>query len=121
IAAARLEGSKADAKAFMHAHGIPTARSMLVDDVGGIAAALERFATPPVVKADGLAAGKGVTVAETFAEADAAARACLEQRIFGAAGAQVVFEERLVGEEASLFVITDGTHACTLMPAQDHK
>ena len=120
-AAARLEGSKIDAKAFMQAHAVPTARAVVVREAADIRAALDRFATPPVVKADGLAAGKGVTVADTFAEAEAAARACLEHGVFGAAGAQVVLEERLVGEEASLFVLTDGTHACTLLPAQDHK
>jgi len=120
-AAARLEGSKADAKAFMQRHRIPTARAEIVRSPDDIAAALARFDAPPVVKADGLAAGKGVTVAESFAEAEAAARACLEARVFGEAGAQLVLEERLAGEEASLFVLTDGTHACTLLPAQDHK
>jgi phosphoribosylamine--glycine ligase len=120
-AAARLEGSKTDAKQFMLAHAIPTAAAVMVRDPAGIAAALGRFAAPPVVKADGLAAGKGVTVAETFDEAEQAARACLERGVFGPAGAQIVLEERLVGEETSLFVLTDGTHACTLLPAQDHK
>jgi phosphoribosylamine---glycine ligase len=84
-------------------------------------AALATFDRPPVIKADGLAAGKGVTVAEDWAEAEAAARACLEQRVFGEAGAQVVLEQRLEGQEVSLFVITDGIHGVWLAPAQDHK
>ncbi len=120
-AAAALEGSKAVAKAFMQRHGIPTARSQVVTDLAALPAALAAFDSPPVVKADGLAAGKGVTVAEDWAEAEAAARACLEQRVFGDAGARVVLEQRLRGEEASLFVITDGTHGVWLAAAQDHK
>jgi phosphoribosylamine--glycine ligase len=120
-AAARLEGSKADAKAFMLRHGIPTAAAEIVDDVDALAAALARFDAPPVVKADGLAAGKGVTVADSFAEAEAAARDCLAHARFGAAGRRVVLEQRLGGQEVSLFAITDGTHAVMLAPAQDHK
>ncbi|HEY0134012.1 MAG TPA: phosphoribosylamine--glycine ligase, partial [Nannocystis sp.] len=83
--------------------------------------ALREFATPPVVKASGLAAGKGVTVAETFADAELALRACLEGQVFGGAGETVVLEERLTGEEASLFVISDGERWLCLPPAQDHK
>jgi phosphoribosylamine---glycine ligase len=120
-AAALLEGSKVDAKRFMDAYGIPTATSVIVHELGELARALDRFEAPPVVKADGLAAGKGVTVAESFAEAERAARDCLEHRVFGHAGATVVLEQRLVGQEVSLFVLTDGTHAVTLAPAQDHK
>ncbi len=120
-AAARLEGSKVDAKAFMRAHGIPTARAEVVHDLATLTAALARFDAPPVVKADGLAAGKGVVVAESFEEAEAAARRCLEERIFGTAGAQVVLEQRLTGQEVSLFVVTDGEHAQIMAPAQDHK
>jgi phosphoribosylamine--glycine ligase len=118
---AKLEGSKVEAKAFMERHGIPTARSVTVRSREELDAALASFETPPVVKADGLAAGKGVTVAETQAEARAAALDCLEAGKFGEAGASVVLEERLVGQEASFFVLTDGTHAVTFEAAQDHK
>ena len=120
-AAAELEGSKAVAKAFMAAHGIPTARHVTVRDVRSGLAALREFEVPPVVKASGLAAGKGVVVAETHAEAEAALRACLEGGQFGAAGAEVVLEQRLVGEEASFFVLTDGVRATTFAACQDHK
>jgi len=120
-AAAELEGSKAAAKRFMAAHGIPTARSETVHDLPSALAALERFETPPVVKADGLAAGKGVTVARTHAEARAALESCLQHGAFGAAGRTVVLEERLVGQEVSLLALTDGTSVATFLPAQDHK
>ena len=120
-AAAELEGSKAAAKRFMAAHGIPTARAETVHDLPAALAALERFETPPVVKADGLAAGKGVTVARTHAEARAAIEACLEHGAFGAAGRTVVLEERLEGQEVSLLALTDGTSAAKFLPAQDHK
>ncbi len=119
--AAELEGSKAAAKAFMQAHGIPTARHRTVTDLDDGIAALRAFDAPPVVKADGLAAGKGVTVPETFEEAEAALRLCLAERRFGAAGGTVVLEEHLSGQEVSFFVLTDGTHAVTFLPAQDHK
>ncbi len=120
-AAAELEGSKAEAKAFMARHHIPTARHVRVDSLGAGLEALAGFAAPPVVKASGLAAGKGVTVAESFAEAELALRSCLEGQAFGAAGDTVVLEERLHGEEASLFVISDGERWLCLPPAQDHK
>lgn len=120
-AAAELEGSKAAAKRFMAAHGIPTARSETVHDLPSALAALERFETPPVVKADGLAAGKGVTVARSHAEARAALEQCLQAGAFGAAGSTVVLEERLEGQEVSLLALTDGTAAATFLPAQDHK
>lgn len=118
---AALEGSKAFAKAFMERHDVPTARARVVTSVGEVADALAAFAEPPVVKADGLAAGKGVTVAQTWQEAEQAVLACLEQRAFGDAGARVVLEQRLVGEEASLFIITDGNAAVWMAAAQDHK
>ena len=121
MAAAELEGSKAAAKAFMARHAIPTARHVSVDDLESGLAALRSFAIPPVIKASGLAAGKGVTVAESFAEAELALRACLEGQAFGDAGATVVLEERLTGEEASLFVVTDGERWLCLPAAQDHK
>ena len=120
-AAAALEGSKVVAKAFMQRHAIPTARAVVVIDPAELGNAFAAFEHPPVVKADGLAAGKGVTVAQTWDEAESAARACLEGRTFGDAGARVVLEQRLTGQEVSLFVVTDGTHAVVLAPAQDHK
>ncbi len=120
-AAARLEGSKAEAKAFMMRHGIPTAASRTVSDLGAGRRALMSFEEPPVVKASGLAAGKGVTVCESFEEAEAALRSCLEGQAFGESGATVVLEERLRGEEASFFVLTDGTRMRTFAAAQDHK
>ncbi len=120
-AAARLEGSKAFAKAFMARHGIPTARAVVVADPAELTPAMGGFETPPVVKADGLAAGKGVVVAESFEEAETAARACLENGAFGDAGRRVLLEQRLVGEEVSFFALCDGTRAVTFMPAQDHK
>jgi phosphoribosylamine--glycine ligase len=120
-AAAELEGSKAAAKRFMAAHGIPTARSHIVHDLPAALSALEQFETPPVVKADGLAAGKGVTVARTHAEAHAALEECLQRGAFGAAGHTVVLEERLEGQEVSLLALTDGTSVATFLPAQDHK
>lgn len=119
--AARLEGSKAEAKRFMAAHSIPTARHVTVHDFDEAQRAIATFETPPVVKADGLAAGKGVTVASTHDEAREAARAALVTGRFGDAGRTCVLEERLLGQEASYFVLTDGTSARTLAPAQDHK
>ena len=120
-AAAELEGSKAAAKAFMATHGIPTAQHVTLHDGGELDAALAQFEVPPVVKASGLAAGKGVTVAESFDEARQAARACLSGEAFGSAGATVVLEQRLLGREVSVFALTDGEHAVTFMPAADHK
>ncbi|MCA9662282.1 MAG: phosphoribosylamine--glycine ligase [Myxococcales bacterium] len=120
-AAARLEGSKAEAKAFMRRHRIPTAESRTVSTLEEGLRALEWFEAPPVVKASGLAAGKGVTVADTLAEAEEALRACMEGQLFGESGATVVLEERLAGEEASFFVLTDGERARTFVAAQDHK
>lgn len=120
-AAAELEGSKAIAKAFMARHAIPTAAHVTTSRLDEAIAALRSFAAPPVIKASGLAAGKGVTVPETFAEAELAIRSCLEGHAFGEAGATVVLEERLHGEEASLFVLTDGERYSLLPAAQDHK
>lgn len=120
-AAARLEASKAESKAFMATHGIPTARHVTVSSLDDGLAAVRTFAVPPVVKADGLAAGKGVTVSQSYEEADVALRDCLEGGAFGDAGATVVLEQRLEGQEVSFFVISDGIHAATMLPAQDHK
>jgi phosphoribosylamine--glycine ligase len=122
-AASRLECSKVFAKTFMARHGIPTARYRVCNDAP---AALELIASgelgfPVVVKADGLAAGKGVVVAPDRTSADAAVRAAMEQRQFGDAGARVVLEECLSGAEVSFFALCDGTRALPLMTAQDHK
>lgn len=119
--AAELEASKAAAKRFMTEFAIPTARCEVVETLEQGRAALQRFSSPPVVKADGLAAGKGVTVCRSFEEAEEALGFCLAEQRFGAAGRRVVLEECLHGQEVSLFVITDGEHAAVLEPAQDHK
>ncbi len=114
-AAAQLEGSKAFAKEIMAAAGVPTARSVMCSDVVEVAVALDTFAAPYVVKDDGLAAGKGVVVTDDREEALSHARQCLGR------GGRLVVEEYLDGPEVSLFVITDGTTAVPLLPAQDHK
>jgi phosphoribosylamine---glycine ligase len=115
-AAAQLEGSKGFTKDLCARRGIPTAAYERHDDAASARAALDRFGTPVVVKADGLAAGKGVTVAMTRAEAESALAA-----IFAEAGAAVVIEAFLTGEEVSLFVLTDGTTIVPFGTAQDHK
>lgn len=120
-AAAELEASKSAAKEFMARHRIPTAKAITVDDLATGMDALGQFSSAPVVKADGLAAGKGVTVCDSFAEAEAALRECLRDRRFGEAGTKVVLEERLQGQEVSLFVLSDGDAAMVFAPAQDHK
>jgi phosphoribosylamine---glycine ligase len=120
-ACARLEGSKHFAKQFMEKYRIPTARSVTVESLSEAEQALESFGLPVVVKADGLAAGKGVTVAATRDEAIAALRQIFETRVFGAAGDRVVIEEFLAGEEASVLALCDGRMAVPLLPAQDHK
>ena len=112
-AAAQLEGSKGFTKDLCRANGIPTAAYVRTDRSADALAALERFAIPVVIKADGLAAGKGVTVATTRAEAEAAIRA--------AGDGALVIEEFLEGEEASLFALVDGETAVPLASAQDHK
>jgi phosphoribosylamine--glycine ligase len=119
--AAELEASKAAAKSFMKRHAIPTAAYRSVASVEEGLEAMGQFAEPPVVKADGLAAGKGVVVAESFEEAEGALRDCIEGQRFGAAGASVVLEERLEGQEASFFVLSDGRQAINFAPSQDHK
>jgi phosphoribosylamine--glycine ligase len=119
---AALECSKAHAKAFMRDHGIPTARFLVCDTADSALEALNGdFGFPVVVKADGLAAGKGVTVAITRPEAEAAIRAAMVDRQFGEAGARVVIEECLTGPEVSLFYLSDGRRAIPLGSAQDHK
>lgn len=120
-AAARLEGSKAFMKAFAERHGLPTARHVVVDDASHAERAVRSFAEPPVVKADGLCAGKGVVVADTHAEAVEAARGMLSGALFGDAGKRVVVEERISGAEASVHAVSDGKHFVVLPAAQDHK
>jgi phosphoribosylamine--glycine ligase len=121
-AAARIEGSKAWAHELMERHGIPSARSASFTDVGAALMHLERLGDAPVVvKADGLAAGKGVTIAEGRLAAEAAVRSCLEARAFGDAGARVVIEERLEGPEVSAFALSDGRDVLPLALAQDFK
>jgi phosphoribosylamine--glycine ligase len=122
-AAAALEWSKAFAKAFMDRHRVPTARFRVCDsaDAAHAAIASGEFGYPLVIKADGLAAGKGVVIAEDRAAADQTIRAAMIDRRFGAAGDRIVLEEFLVGEEASYFVVADGTACVTLSSAQDHK
>jgi len=120
-AAAQLETSKAFAKALMHDAGVPTARASMHTTVRGARAAAREFGAPVVIKASGLAAGKGVVVALTLDEADAAIASMLEDDVFGDAGAEVLVEEFMTGEELSLFVLTDGTTVVPLPAAQDHK
>jgi phosphoribosylamine---glycine ligase len=120
-AAARLEGSKAFMKHFLMRHGIPTAAFETFDDPDRAEAFITQAARPLVVKADGLCAGKGVVVASSTEEALGAVRAMMRERAFGDAGARVVIEELLPGEEASFHVITDGERMVALPAAQDHK
>ena len=119
-ASARLEGSKGFTKDLCREYGIPTAAYGRFDNVGAAKAYLKGQELPIVVKADGLAAGKGVTICETMAEAEAAVEACFAGA-FGIAGAEVVIEEFLRGEEASFFALVDGKTALALAAAQDHK
>ena len=120
-AAARLEASKGFTKEVADAAGAPTARWARFDDPAAAKAYVRAQGAPIVVKADGLAAGKGVVVAQTVAEAEAAIAAIMEGRVHGAAGSAVVIEECLVGEEVSLFALCDGGTALPLAAAQDHK
>jgi phosphoribosylamine--glycine ligase len=119
--AAQLEGSKAFAKDFMARHGIPTAAYGKFTDVEAALAFLREQGAPIVVKADGLAAGKGVIVAQDLPTAEAAVRDMLEGNAFGDAGHRVVIEEFLDGEEASFIVMADGAHVLPLATSQDHK
>ena len=120
-AAAQLESSKDFAKAFMQRHGLPTAAYATFTDARAAHAYVAERGAPIVIKADGLAAGKGVVVAATVAEADAAIDAMLVDNTMGAAGARVVIEEFLGGEEASFIVMADGRHVLPLASSQDHK
>ena len=120
-AAAQLEASKDFAKQFMLRHGLPTARHATFTDAAEAKAYIDKQGAPIVVKADGLAAGKGVVVAATIAEAKAAVDLMLVENKLGDAGARVVIEEFLEGEEASFIVMADGAHALPLATSQDHK
>ncbi len=120
-AAARLESSKSFAKEFMQRHHIPTAKYAICRSLAELRDALPHFHAPLVVKADGLAAGKGVVIAATKEEASAIASDMLSGKMLGGAGAQVVLEERLEGEELSFLVLSDGERVVALVAAQDHK
>ncbi len=124
-AAAQLESSKAFAKEFMQRHGIPTALHATFTDAAGAHAHIDRHGAPTVIKADGLAAGKGVVVAMTAAEAHAAIDDMFSVKRLGVAlndgGARVVIEEFMAGEEASFIVVSDGVHVVALATSQDHK
>ncbi|OIO82044.1 MAG: phosphoribosylamine--glycine ligase [Gallionellaceae bacterium CG1_02_56_997] len=120
-AAAQLESSKDFAKAFMVRHGIPTAFYETFSDAAAAHAYLEKYGAPIVIKADGLAAGKGVVVAMTLVEAHQAVDMMLSDNKLGDAGARVVIEEFLAGEEASFIVMVDGKNVLPLATSQDHK
>jgi phosphoribosylamine--glycine ligase len=120
-AAARLESSKAFAKDLMLRHGVPTARFRTARDAAAARACCRELGVPLVVKADGLAAGKGVIICRSLEEADRAVDLCFEERAFGASGLTVVVEEFLEGEEASFFALSDGAAVLPLVAAQDHK
>ncbi|WP_421171165.1 phosphoribosylamine--glycine ligase [Aeromonas dhakensis] len=120
-AAAQLEGSKAFAKDFLARHAIPTAEYQNFTEVEPALAYLREKGAPIVIKADGLAAGKGVIVAMTLSEAEEAVRDMLSGNAFGDAGARVVIEEFLEGEEASFIVMVDGEHVLPMATSQDHK
>lgn len=120
-AAAQLESSKSFAKAFMQRHRIPTAHYAICTNAQEVKDALGHFSTPLVVKADGLAAGKGVVIAKTKEEAATVANNMLSGKMLGAAGGRVVLEEFLQGEELSFLVMSDGERVAPLVGAQDHK
>jgi len=120
-AAAQLEASKSFAKEFLQRHHIPTAPYAVCDSIDEVRSALTHFHLPVVVKADGLAAGKGVVIAATKEEAAAVAAEMLNGKMVGAAGARVVLEECLEGDELSFLVLSDGERVAPLVAAQDHK
>jgi phosphoribosylamine--glycine ligase len=120
-AAAQLESSKSFAKEFMQRHQIPTAHYVICNSPDEVREALPHFHMPIVVKADGLAAGKGVVICKTKDEASEVAAEMLSGKMLGAAGARVVLEECLQGEELSFLVLSDGERVAPLVAAQDHK
>jgi phosphoribosylamine--glycine ligase len=119
--AAQLEGSKSFSKAFLERHNIPTAAYRSFTELEPALAYIRAHGAPVVIKADGLAAGKGVVVASTVGEAEQAATGMLGAGVFGDAGRKIVVEQFLEGEEASFIVITDGTSVLPLATSQDHK
>ncbi len=118
---ARLEGSKAYAKKVMERFNIPTASYMEHDDYLQALNYVKKIGTPIVIKADGLAAGKGVTVAETIEQAEAALKAAMLDKVFGDSGTKVVIEECLFGEEMTVLAFVDGETVLPMVPSQDHK
>jgi phosphoribosylamine--glycine ligase len=120
-AAAQLEASKSFAKEFLKRHRIPTAHFAICDSIDEVLAALPHFHTPVVVKADGLAAGKGVVICKTKEEAASSAAEMFSGRNLGEAGRRVVLEECLTGDELSFLVLSDGERVAPLVAAQDHK
>ncbi len=120
-AAARMEGSKAFAKDIMNAAGVPTGRSCSFTDPDEAIAYANELGAPVVIKADGLAAGKGVIICNTDEEAEQAIRQTMVDKAFGAAGDNLLVEEFLVGEEASILALVDGAHVVMLASSQDHK
>ena len=120
-AAARIESSKAWAKELMHEAGVPTGRAIAVDSIDAGRRAIAAFVAPVVVKADGLAAGKGVAVCDTIAAAERTLATYMDQRVFGDAGATVLIEEYLAGQEVSMLALTDGHTIYLLAPACDYK
>ena len=120
-AAAQLESSKSFAKEFLQRHHIPTAHYAICNSMDEVRASLHHFHTPVVVKADGLAAGKGVVIAKSKDEASAVASEMLSGKMLGEAGARVVLEEFLQGDELSFLVVSDGERVTPLVAAQDHK
>src|ERR1035441_2756366 len=120
-AASRLEGSKVFSKEFMRRHGIPTARFEVAATFENAINSLARFPLPVVVKADGLAAGKGVVVARSRAEAEQGVEDFMVRKTLGAAGDRLIIEECVTGEETSFIVLTDGRGILPLVPTQDHK
>jgi len=119
--AAEIEGSKVFAKQFMERHGIPTATSEIVGDASAAGAAAGRFGFPVVLKADGLAAGKGVLIVQDAAELEQALHALFEERRFGASADRVLVEAFLPGEEVSFMALCDGEHVLPLATARDYK
>ncbi|HEY5061923.1 MAG TPA: phosphoribosylamine--glycine ligase [Gemmatimonadaceae bacterium] len=120
-AAAMIEASKAFSKSLMADAGVPTARAVACDNTADAYRAIDELGTPVVIKASGLAAGKGVVICATAAEARAIASSMLSGTAFGAAGSTILVEEFMDGEELSVFALTDGTHTVLLPAAQDHK
>ena len=120
-AAAQIEASKSFAKDFMARHNIPTAKYATFSNYDEAVRYLEAVDYPIVIKASGLAAGKGVILPETMDEAKSALEDILVKNVFGEAGAEVVIEERMTGQEVSLMAFTDGTSVVPMLPAQDHK